>query len=186
MAEKYLTKLERLWNQNRKTSHGSTLQKLFEFPLGTDLERAKSLRGPDFVNELVRLEALTGDTRFRGAIFALFEHEIVGNKFKFLPWEAPAVAEQQKQVELTVLIFLCWTRSRGAPLRRTCAQLAALLGWPATSFVAAMKDLELIYRRHLAGDWCYSPDEFKFMCDLLAEFAAIEERRRDISIGISA
>jgi hypothetical protein len=183
MAEKYLAKLERQWEQNRKTLLGSKLQ--MPFTLDPRLKRAKSLRGPDFVTELIRIEVATGDTRFKDAVFALFEHGIVGDKFKFLPWEKPYVAKEKKQAELMVLIFLCWTKSRGVPLRRTCAQLAALLGWPATSFAAAMKDLELIYRRHLAGDWCYSPDEFKLMRDLLEKFAAIEKRHRDTEVGIS-
>ena len=55
MAEKYFAKLERVWEQNRKTASGATLQKLFRSPLGPDLKRAKSLRGPDFTRELIRL-----------------------------------------------------------------------------------------------------------------------------------
>jgi hypothetical protein len=185
MAEKYLAKLERQWEQNRKTTIGSTLQMLFKRPFGSDPGRAKSLRGPDFANELIRLAALTKDARFEHALFALFEHDIVDNNFNFLPWEAPDVAEVQKQFELTVFSFICWNTLRGAPLRRACAVVAAISGWPATSFAAAIKDLELIYRRHLAGDWCYSPDEFKLMRGLFEKFAAIEKRHRDTEVGIS-
>jgi hypothetical protein len=183
MAEKYLAKFERQWEQNRKSLLGSKLQ--MPSTLDPRLERAKSLRGPDFVTELIRLAVLTGDTRFQDAAFALFEHGIVGDKFKFLRWERPWVAKEKKQVELMVLICLCWTKSRGVPLRRSCAKLAALLGWPATSFAAAMKDLELIYRTHLAGDWRYSPDEFRLMNDLLEKLAATEKQPRSTEVGIS-
>jgi hypothetical protein len=185
MAEKYFAKLERQWEQNRKTTIGSTLQMLFKRPFGSDPGRAKSLRGPDFASELIRLAALTKDARFEDALFALFEHDIIDNNFNFLPWEAPNVAEVQKQFELTMFSFICWNTSRGAPLRRACAVVAAISGWPATSFAAATKDLELIYRRHLAGDWCYSPDEFKLMRGLFEKFAAIEKRHRDTEVGIS-
>jgi len=72
MAEKYLAKLERQWEQNRKTTIGSTLQMLFKRSFGSDPGRAKSLRGPDFANELIRLAALTKDERFQDALFAFF------------------------------------------------------------------------------------------------------------------
>ena len=155
MAEKYFAKLERVWEQNRKTALGPTLQMLFRFPLEPKLKRAKSLRGPDFTKELIRLAALTKDTRFQDAVFALFEHDIIDNNFNFLPWEARAVAEEQKQIELMAFTFIYWVTSRGTSLRWGCAQLAAFWGWPAASFAAAMKDLELIYRRHLAKDRCF-------------------------------
>jgi len=183
MAEKYFAKLKQQWEQNRKTTIGSTLQMLST--LDSRLERAKSLRGRDFVTELIRLEVATGDTRFKDAVFALFEHGIVGDKFKFLPWERPYVAELKKQFELIVFSFICWNTSRGVSLRRACAVVAAISGWPATSFAAAIKDLELIYRRHIGGDWCYSPDESNLMRDLFEKFAAIEKRHRDTEVGIS-
>src|SRR5262249_22790304 len=71
MGEKYFAELERIWQQNR----GSQVRKC------SDLEffgcpRPKALRGPDLVQELVGLAALTEDTRFKDAIFALIEHRI--------------------------------------------------------------------------------------------------------------
>jgi hypothetical protein len=171
MAENYFAKLERVWEQNRKTVLGSTLQTLYRFS-----KRAKSLRGSDFTKELIRLAGLTKDTRFQDAVFALIEHDIIDNNFNFLPWEAPAVAKVQKQIELMMFTFIYWVTSRGAPLRRACAQLAALSGWPAVSFAAAMKDLELIYRRHLAKERCFDPDESKLALDLFKKFTAIETR----------
>jgi hypothetical protein len=93
MAEKYLAKLEQQWKQNRKMLLGSGLQTLLTPDLR--LGRAKSLRGPDFVTELIRLDVLTGDARFQDAVFALCEHAVVGDKFKFLPWERPYVAEEE-------------------------------------------------------------------------------------------
>ena len=39
-------------------------------------------------------------------------------------------------------------KSRGASLRRACAEFAAHMGWPAASFAAATKQLEILYRQH--------------------------------------
>jgi hypothetical protein len=182
MVEKYFAKLERVWEQNRKTTVGSTLQRLYGVPLGPELRRAKSLRGADFAKELFRLSVLTKDARFEDALFALLDHgviNIIDGKFNFLPWEGPALAKIRKETELTAFVFIYWLTSRGALLRRACAQLAALLGWPAASFAAAIKDLELIFRRrkHRGEDRCFDPDEIEFMLDFIKKFSAIEKRR---------
>ena len=169
MAEKYLAKLERQWDQNRKTTIGSTLQMLFKRPFGSDPGRAKSLRGPDFAKELNRLAVLTEDARFRDAVFALIEHRIIdGEDFNFLRWEVPVVVEIRKRVELKVFVLIYWRISRGASLRRACAVQAVLWGWPAASFTAAIKELELIYRRH--RNRCFSSDEIEFMLDFIEKF----------------
>ena len=57
MAEKYFAELERMWQQKRKT--GPALQALFMSPVPPDLRRPKALRGPDLVQELVRLAVMT-------------------------------------------------------------------------------------------------------------------------------
>ena len=88
MVEKYFAKLERQWEQKRKTGFGSTLQELFKYQPGPKTKRAKSLRGSDFTRELIRLAALTGDTRFQDAVFALFEHDVIDDNFNFLPGRA--------------------------------------------------------------------------------------------------
>lgn len=176
MAEKYFAELERQWEQKPKTR--ARVQRMLN-PLGPELERAKSLRGPDVVQELTRLAVMTKDERFQDAIFALLEHGIIDGNFNFLPWEGPPVAKIRKEIELTVFVFIYWLTSRGASLRRACAVLAVLWGWPAASFAAAIKDLELIFRRrkHRGEDRCFGPDEIEFMLDFIKKFSAIEKRR---------
>jgi hypothetical protein len=169
MAEKYFAELERQWEQMPKT----WMQRLLN-PFGPEWERAKSLRGPDFVKELNRLAALTEDKRFRDAVVALVEHRIIDRKFNFLRWEVPAVVEIRKRVELKVFVLIYWLISRGASLRRACAVLAVRWGWPAASFAAAIKDLELIYRRQHREDRCFSSDEIEFMLDFIEKYPAIE------------
>jgi hypothetical protein len=183
MAEKYTAKLEQLWKQNRKTEFGPAMQELFSFPLAPELKRPKSLRGPDFIKELTRLAVVTKDTRFDDAVFALFEHDIVDDKFNFFPCESPHVAEVQKQFEMLMFTFIYLITSRGASLRRVCAQLAAFVGWPAASFAAAMKDLELIYRRRLAKDYCFDTNESELANDIFKKFAAIEMRRGKLELS---
>ena len=148
-------------------------------PFGPEFARAKSLRGPDFVKELNRLAVMTEDERFQDALFALREHRIIDGDFNFLRWEVPVVVEIRKRVELKVFVLIYWRTSRGASLRRACAVLAVLWGWPAASFTAAIKDLELIYRRrkHRGEDRCFSSDEIEFMLDFVKKFSAIEKRR---------
>ena len=176
MAEKYFAKLERQWEQKSKTR--TRMQRMLN-PLGPEFERAKSLRGPDFVKELTRLAVMTKDERFQDALFALLEHGIIDGNFNFLRWEGPAVVEIRKEIELMVFVFIYWLTSRGASLRRACAVLAVLWGWPAASFAAAIKDLELIFRRrkHRGEDRCFSSDEIEFMLDFVKKFSAIEKRR---------
>jgi hypothetical protein len=160
MAEKYFAKLERQWEQTPKT----WMQEVLD-PYGPKFARAKSLRGPDFAKELNRLAVLTEDARFRDALFALREHRIIDGDFNFLRWEVPVVVEIRKRVELKVFVLIYWRISRGTTLRRACAVQAVLWGWPAASFTAAIKDLELIYRRH--RDRCFSSDEIEFMLDFI-------------------
>ena len=94
MAEKYFAELERQWEQKSKTR--TRMQRMLN-PLGPELERAKSLRGPDFVKELTRLAVMTKDERFQDAVFALLEHGIIDGNFNFLPWEGPEVVEIRKR-----------------------------------------------------------------------------------------
>ena len=155
MAEKYFAKLEWQWEQKRKTEFGPTLQELFKYQPGLKTKRAKSLRGADFTGELLRLATLTKDTRFQDAVFALFEHDIIDDNFNFLPWEAPDVAQVQKEIELLAFTSIYWVvTARGTPLRRGCAQIAAHLGWPGASFGAAIKDLELGGPRRMTLSRC--------------------------------
>ena len=145
MAEKYFAELERMWQQKRKT--GPALQALFSLPVPPDLRRPKSLRGADLVQELVRLAVLTGDTRFQDAFFALVEHRIVDRKFNFLPWQPPYRREGKEKLDLLMCAAIHALKFPWGSLRRACAELAARTRWEATSFAAAVKDLELLYRR---------------------------------------
>jgi hypothetical protein len=140
---RYLAELERVWWENRKTKKLGSLLKLFDSP---DFKRPKTLRGRDLVEELIRLAAMTGDARFRTALIALFEHRIVGPNYNFLPWEMASVAEQIDKIEQQSCFTIHMLKSGGMSLRRACAEFAAYHGWPATSFAAAMKHLELVGR----------------------------------------
>ena len=133
MAKEYLAELEQLYEHKRKMKIGSTLQRLLRSPLEPEFERARSLRGPDFAKELLRLWVLTKDARFQDALYALVERRIIDGEFKFLPWDGPAEVEVRKQIELLAFGFIYQLTSRGIPLRRACAVQAAIWGWPATA-----------------------------------------------------
>src|SRR5262245_22599608 len=145
----YLAKLERIWQRNRNNS----LRVIFDFPTNPELERAKALRGPDLVQELKRLAVLTEDIRFRDALLALIEHRIVGRDFNFLPWDEPHIARGKDKIERNACIHIERLRVEyGNSLRRACALVAAHTGWPAATFMAASKRLELLYRQHESRD----------------------------------
>jgi hypothetical protein len=167
MAEKYFAELERVWQQNR----GSGLQKYFDIDFEFGLRRAKALRGPDLARELIRLASMTDDMRFKDALFALIEHGIVDRKFNFLPWEPRWWRQGRQKLELVMYAAIHDLQSRcGSSLRRASALLAAYTGWPATSFAAAIKDLELLYRKH--PRWhCDLPEKMTS-----AEFVALVEK----------
>jgi len=170
MAEKYFAELKRLWGQKRKTNPAG--RGLFSVPLPPKLRRPKALRGPDLVKELVRLWLHTEDTRFKDAVFALIEHGIVDGEFNFLPWDPPWRRQGKDMLELLMCATIhnlksCYRLS----LRRVCAELAAHTGWKAQSFAAAVKDLELLYRKH--PRWHFDlPENMP-----LAAFAAVVEKK---------
>jgi len=146
MAKKYFAKLKRIWEQKRKTK---PLKPILKFPFGRNLQRPKALRGPDLVQELARLAALTWDARFTDAVFALIHHRIVDEKFNFLPWAPRLLVQENEKLELMMCGSIHALKSRcRLSLRRACAEFAARTGWEAASFAAATKDLELLYRRH--------------------------------------
>jgi len=148
----YLAELEQLWQQNR--NRPSALKALLRPPPNLP-SRLKALRGRDFALELSRLSAMTGDARFKDALLALAQHRIIDRNFNFLPWEMPFVTEGREKVELLMCASIHLLRSHpgtGGSLRRACAEFAAREGWPATSFAAAMKDVELRYRRRRYRD----------------------------------
>jgi hypothetical protein len=169
MAEKYFAELERMWRQKQKT--GPALQALFCVPLPPGLQRPKALRGPDLVQELVRLALMTEDVRFGDALLALVEHRIVGRNYNFLPWEPKWRRRGKDKLGLLMCTAIHNLKSRCRwSLRRTCAELAARTRWKAQSFAAAVKDLELLYREH--PRWHFDLPENM----TLAEFEAVVEK----------
>jgi hypothetical protein len=137
----YLAELERLWRQN-------VINTILKFPVSRSLRRSKTLRGPDLCQELMRLAVMTRDMRFGDALLALIEHRIVSRNFNFLPSHLPPVPQKQEKIQREACVVIHQMKSRGASLRRACAELAAHMGWPAASLAAATKQLELLYRQH--------------------------------------
>jgi hypothetical protein len=169
MAEKYFAELERMWRQKRET--GPALQALFSVPIPPNLRRSKALRGRDLVQELVRLALMTEDTRFGDAFLALVEHRIVDRNYNFLPWEPKWRRQGEDKLELLMCAAIHNLKSRcRLSLRRACAELAARTRWKAQSFAAAIKDLELLYRKH--PRWHFDLPENM----TLAAFAAVVEK----------
>jgi hypothetical protein len=172
MAKKYLAELEQLWRQKRKDpdSTFNLVKPLFTFP-PPSLRRSKALRGSDLVRELTRLAALTRDARFLDAVLALVEHRIVDSKNNFLPWQAPEMTWWQEYFERFMCASLQELKAQGASLRRACAEMAALTGWEATSFAAAAKHLELLYRRRPIEDFkeFMTPEAFALLEKRAAE-----------------
>jgi hypothetical protein len=158
MAKKYLAELEQLWQQNRKGAD-SLFNRIKTFPRSPRLRRSKALRGSDLVRELARLAALTRDVRFQDALFALAEHRITDRNHNFLPWQVPEITQLQKKWERFMCASIHALKAQGASLRRACAEMAAVTGWEATSFAAATKHLELLYRQHPIEH--FDPTEFK-------------------------
>jgi hypothetical protein len=185
MAKNYFAELERNWRHNKKTS---VLKEIFG-PYPSILQRAKSLRGPDLVQELQRLSAITKDARFDGALLALIEHRIIdGKTSNFLPQEMPSPMHTQR-LEAMLCAGVHMAKSYGLSLRHACAITAAEMGWPATSFAAATKAVELIYRRRLAEYRRLALKTIKFP-DFLkklmtpAEAAAIEKMEKSGSTDL--
>jgi hypothetical protein len=135
----YMGELEELWKTNRRRK-----------PTVVGPERARSLRGPDFVGELHRLWVLTKDERFKDAIRALAQYDIIDQDGNFLRWMPPSLAKLQGDLEETYVeavhtLMINCECSR----HRACAEMAARSGLEATSFKAAIKHLDLLYSAYL-------------------------------------
>jgi hypothetical protein len=132
----YWDKLETEWRANRKNGRA-----------GAALERPKSLRGRDFVDELHRLAVLTGDRRFYDALMALAEHGIVDTRMNFKRWRAPAFAEMERESNRVILMGIRFLMKLGKSQRRACAEVAAVTGRPSASFDAAVTDLRKLHAK---------------------------------------
>jgi hypothetical protein len=128
--------LEKLWEENRKK------RSITEAP-----RRRDSLRGRDFVDELVRLRKMTLDKRFSECVDALHEHGIIDAHRNFTRWRMPVVVEAEKCRDLLLLLIVRLKMTEGKSLRRACAETAAVDGLPAASFEAAIKHLQLLYTK---------------------------------------
>jgi len=102
MAKGYLAELELLWRQKRKAGRMPGRRAFDISNPPPKLRRSQALRGPDLVNELIRLAVWTGDGRFEGALDALIEHRIVDRNHNFLAWEPEAVAAVRERGEFVV------------------------------------------------------------------------------------
>jgi len=86
------------------------------------------------------------DLRFLDAIVALDEYGIVDDSFDFIPgWVPKDLAELEKKRDQAIIDTIDHLVSRGKPVRRAVAMLAARIGEQATSFEAARKRLETLY-----------------------------------------
>ena len=96
MAEKYLAKLERQWEQKSKRRSARELQMCSSARLDLNPSVPSPCAGLISPTNCIRLAVLTKDTRFKMLLFALFEHGIIDDNFNFLRWEAPDVVRGAK------------------------------------------------------------------------------------------
>jgi hypothetical protein len=130
----YLTALESSWRKNKMRPE-------------KELRRPKSLRGRDVVYELERLFVMTKDPRFEAAICALFHHRAIDEKLNFTRWRPPSYEKLDVKKNAMMAAFISKLVSDGKSLRRACAECAAFTGHQASSFNAAVKDLEKLYSK---------------------------------------
>jgi hypothetical protein len=134
----YMGELEELWETNRRKK-----------PTVVGPERARSLRGPDFVGELHRLWVVTKDERFKDAMRALAQYDIIDQDGNFLRWMPPSLAKLQGELEETYVEAVHTLMIKGHSRRRACAEMAARSGLKAASFKAAIKHLDVLYSAYL-------------------------------------
>jgi hypothetical protein len=127
--------LQALWKEKRK-------KKVVK---RTVPARPKSLRGRDFVDELHRLYALTGDYCFMQTVDALLDHGIVDDTFKFTRPAPEHSAKLQFAIDRLYVGAIDLLVEEGASLRGACAEVAARSGLEAASFEAAVKKLQLLH-----------------------------------------
>ena len=108
-------------------------------------ERPSTLRGRDFVDELLRFAVITEDPRFSDAVFALAEHGIIDEKKNFTRWEDPFITEIEARKNAALLKSIRDLKNAGISTRRACMETAATWGLRANSFDAAIKRLQLLY-----------------------------------------
>jgi hypothetical protein len=132
----YQDELEKLWRENRNAHE----------PRHSILERPKGLRGKDFVRELIRLGALTGDPRFNDIVRALDQHRIIDRHMNFTRWDSPQILDQQRQCDELMAEIIALRVAMGKTVRRACAEAAAENGFPAASFGAAVKHFQKLHR----------------------------------------
>jgi hypothetical protein len=110
--------------------------------------RPESLRGRDVVTLFGRAFVQTKDLRFRDAIYALFDHGIINEKFRFTRWQSPEHKKRNENMSAIMVKIIAELVSSGKSVHRACAECAAIVGHQAASFDAAVKDLERLYAKH--------------------------------------
>jgi hypothetical protein len=159
----YIEELETLWKKNRLVH----------------VKRRRAIRGPNLVDELQVLFVQTKDRRFADCIDALLERGIVDDKWNFV--KSKADLKFDKSIDLLAVIRThALTAQRKAlgkakemSLSRACAQAAADIGFPAASFEAACKQVELLHAKAPP-----TPNAIHFGEIMEAAMALLENERR--------
>ena len=110
--------------------------------------RPKSLRGRDVVTLFGHAFVQTKDPRFQDAIYALFDHGIIDEKFSFTRWQSPEHKKRDANMRAIIVKIISDLVNSGKSVHRACAECAAIVGHEATSFDAAVKDLKKLYAKH--------------------------------------
>ena len=110
--------------------------------------RPKSLRGRDVVRLVGYAFVQTKDPRFQDAIYALFDHGIIDEKFSFTRWQSPEHKKRDAKIRAMIVKIIADLVSSGKSVHRACAECAVIVGHEAASFDAAVKDLERLYAKH--------------------------------------
>jgi hypothetical protein len=151
----YTKELETLWKKNRLVH----------------VKRRRAIRGPNLVDELQVLFVQTKDRRFADCIDALLEHGIVDTKWNFVKSQTE-IAFDENIAYLAVIRAHSLTAQTGVSLSRACAQAAADIGFPASSFGAACKQVKLLHAKAPP-----TPNAIHFAGVMEAAMALLERHR---------
>jgi hypothetical protein len=142
----YLKKYEELWRSQPRRN-----------PIDGSWMRAPNIRAADLVNELLRLGRLTGHVAFFSARWALHDLKIINGKMTFAEdrtvkqvsyarWAPHYEAEFERRMVSQVFAL---KESGGArSLREAYAAVAAEWGIKASSFDAAIKQVERLCKQY--------------------------------------
>jgi hypothetical protein len=133
---RYKAELKKRWLANKWSPQ--------QVKLVRNLDRRPGLRGEAFVHELARLAVLTKERCFKDAIDALVKHGIVDGHLNFtLRWRHPDEAESEAEWKRAMLTIIRFYIKAGMTDRRACAEAAAIVGFRAKTFEAAIRFLQI-------------------------------------------